>query len=106
MERMYLPILNKLPKEAEISNFAKELQDVLGVIILAGPLSVKALARLVNIPERRIRSYLAAFYSVRRVPNNCDAPNRTLPLSFREFLLDATSVFHAEYIRTLIHVLS
>ncbi|KAB8071956.1 hypothetical protein BDV29DRAFT_192912 [Aspergillus leporis] len=46
MERMYLPILNKLPKEAEISNFAKELQDVLGVIILAGPLSVKALARL------------------------------------------------------------
>ncbi|KAF7595224.1 hypothetical protein BBP40_006970 [Aspergillus hancockii] len=97
MERMYLPVLNKLLKETETSSFVEELQDVLGVIILlADPLSVKALAQLVGRPESRIRARLAAFHSVLKVPNNCDAPIRTLHLSFREFLLNTTSVFHVD----------
>ncbi|KAE8330728.1 hypothetical protein BDV39DRAFT_212675 [Aspergillus sergii] len=95
MERVYLPILNKLGGEAEMSNFAKELQDLLGVIILlAAPLSVRALARLVNSPERKVHSRLAAFHSVVSVPGDCDAPVHILHLSFREFLLNTTSIFH------------
>lgn len=95
MERIYLPILNKLCEETETSDFAKQLQDVLGfIILLAAPLSVKAIARLVDSPERRIRSRLAAFHSVVRVPSDGDAPVRILHLSFREFLLTTTSVFH------------
>ncbi|KAE8422921.1 hypothetical protein BDV36DRAFT_244323 [Aspergillus pseudocaelatus] len=95
MERIYLPILNKLREETETSDFAKQLQDVLGVIILlAAPLSVKAIARLVDSPERRIRARLAAFHSVVRVPSDGDTPVRILHSSFREFLLNTTSIFH------------
>ncbi|OGM42784.1 NACHT and WD40 domain protein [Aspergillus bombycis] len=95
MERIYLPILNKLHTEMQATNFTQEIQEVLGVIILlAAPLSVKALAGLVNTPERRIRSRLAAFHSVLRVPSSCGTPVRTLHLSFQEFLLNTTSIFH------------
>ncbi|KAF7587085.1 hypothetical protein BBP40_007724 [Aspergillus hancockii] len=98
MERMYLPVLNKLLSETELSEeFVKELKGVLGVIILlAAPLSVSALARLVDTPEQRIRARLAAFYSVLHVPNSHDAPVRILHLSFREFLLNTTSVFRVD----------
>ncbi|KAB8265740.1 hypothetical protein BDV32DRAFT_144261 [Aspergillus pseudonomiae] len=95
MERIYLPILNKLHREMETTNFAQEIQEVLGVIILlAAPLSVQALAGFINIPERRVRSRLAAFHSVLRVPSNGEAPVRTLHLSFQEFLLNTNSIFH------------
>ncbi|KAF9883980.1 hypothetical protein FE257_002421 [Aspergillus nanangensis] len=97
MERMYQSLLNELLKEAEISNFTKELQDVVGVIVLlAAPLSVRTLARLIDFPERRTRSRLAPFHSVLRVPDDCDGPVSTLHSSFREFLLSTTGAFHVD----------
>jgi hypothetical protein len=66
----------------------EKFQKTIGVIILlAAPLSLSALAELVEIPEGEISVRLDAFHSVLTIPSDANLPIRTLHLSFRDYLL-------------------
>ncbi|KAE8131510.1 hypothetical protein BDV38DRAFT_288620 [Aspergillus pseudotamarii] len=99
MERIYQPVLEQLlnPQDMEDSKeILREFRDIVGVIILlASPLKVHTLGKLLSLPEDDICHLLDKLRSVLSIPENTtDAPIRTLHLSFREFLLHTESVFH------------
>jgi hypothetical protein len=88
----YLPILDQLlvnQDDLEKRQIVEEFQEVVGAIILLGiPLSTLALAKLLNIDQRKVRLRLKALHSVLCVPDDEQSPVRILHLSFRDFLLD------------------
>lgn len=100
MERTYVPILNQLltgRTEAESNKLKQEFHDILGVVILlAEPLSVKALAKFVNQSESTVRARLESFRSVLSVPRNDHSPVQTPHLSFRDFLVNTQNDFQID----------
>ncbi|KAL4992959.1 hypothetical protein BDV10DRAFT_39023 [Aspergillus recurvatus] len=89
MDKTYRPVLYQLhaEDESEMDMLVEEFQKTIGVIILlAVPLSLSALAELVEIPEGEISIRLDAFHSVLTIPSNADLPIRTLHLSFHDHL--------------------
>lgn len=105
MERIYLPVLNH--RVSASSGLMKDFQDIVGVIILlAAPLSVKSLSRLIDMSEKKTRVRLDAFHSVINVPEDFDTPIRILHLSFREFLVNTESAFHVDESKTHRKILS
>lgn len=92
LDATYLPILNKL-----ISGLSKnqqrqsleQFQLIIGTIInLASPLSISALADLLDLQTEAVADRLDLLHSVLRIPQSEHAPIRLLHLSFRDFLLD------------------
>ncbi|KAL0945352.1 hypothetical protein HGRIS_000850 [Hohenbuehelia grisea] len=68
-----------------------EICRLLGVIvILRQPLSVNALAKLLELQPARIRQFLNSFHSVLSVPpiGDEESPIRIIHTSFRDFLMD------------------
>lgn len=52
MERIYLPVLNHRVRES--NGIMEDFQDIVGVIILlAAPLSTKALSQFIDMPEKK-----------------------------------------------------
>ena len=105
MEKIYQPVLEQLlnPHDIEDSKeILREFRDIVGVIILlASPLRIYTLGKLLSLPEVDIRHLLDKLRSVLSVPENTtDAPIRTLHLSFREFLLHTKSVFYVDEKKT------
>ncbi|EED11823.1 WD repeat-containing protein, putative [Talaromyces stipitatus ATCC 10500] len=101
--KVYLPILNQLmgDKEDDPEELLKEFRDIVGVIILlATPLSVKSLARLLNLPEQTINELLDLLHSVLNIPSDKDVPIRILHLSFQDYLLTTESLFHIDERKT------
>ncbi|OJD17129.1 hypothetical protein AJ78_02774 [Emergomyces pasteurianus Ep9510] len=101
LEHLYHPVLEQLlnPEDnAESIELGKEFRDVVGVIILlAIPLSIHALGQLLpESEEKDISHLLGNLHSVLNVPASSHAPVRILHLSFQEFLLKTTSVFHID----------
>ncbi|KAL4981366.1 hypothetical protein BDW68DRAFT_183564 [Aspergillus falconensis] len=100
MNRTYLPILNQLlthTNETDSSKLEEEFHEIIGVIILlATPLSVNALATLVDRKEESVQARVESFRSVLSVPDDPDVPIRTLHLSFRDFLLNTTSRYRID----------
>ncbi|KAJ5195670.1 wd40 protein [Penicillium cf. viridicatum] len=100
MERTYVPIINQLltgRNDIESNRLKREFHDILGVLILlAEPLSVKALAKLVNGSESTVRVRLESFRSVLSVSKNNNVPVQTLHLSFRDFLVNTKQDFRIE----------
>ncbi|KAL2816634.1 Quino protein amine dehydrogenase [Aspergillus cavernicola] len=94
MDCIYMPVLNQLltgQDEQETEQLVEEFKDVVGfIILLATPLSVNTLARLLNKEHNDIRTHLDLFHSVLDIPTGLDEPVRILHLSFRDFLLDKT----------------
>ncbi|OCL01502.1 hypothetical protein AOQ84DRAFT_434833 [Glonium stellatum] len=92
LDRTYLPILTQLlfdQDDTERETLAREFREVVGaIVILANPLSVTALANLLDIPEDEIAYRLDLLHSVLSVTENRTTPIRLLHLSFRDFLLD------------------
>ncbi|KAL2802568.1 WD40-repeat-containing domain protein [Aspergillus granulosus] len=91
MDKTYRPILNQLSDDDErgMDTLVEEFQKIIGVIItLAAPLSLTALAELIEVPEDNISIQLDSFHSVLTVPYDPDIPIRTLHLSFRDYLMD------------------
>ena len=92
MGNTYLPILRELltgQDKSESEQLIQEFKDIVGVIILlATPLSVNALAQLLDKGARDVSSRLNSFRSVINVPDDHDIPVRTFHVSFRDFLLD------------------
>lgn len=92
LDTTYRPTLDQLlvdrtgrSKEKVLRDF----KDVVGtIILLAEPLSVSTLSRLVDIPERAISGTLKPLHSVLSVPNSTQDPVRMLHLSFHDFLID------------------
>ncbi|KAM5447913.1 hypothetical protein MaudCBS49596_005710 [Microsporum audouinii] len=95
MDSTYMPVLNQIltgQDERESLQLVRIFKDIVGVIIvLATPLSVKALTRLLDIETDDVNSLLDLLHSVLSIPDNfdkSDTPVRLLHLSFRDFLLD------------------
>lgn len=87
MERIYLPILKHRVESSPI--LKNKFQKIVGaIILLADPLSVHSLSRLISMEERTIIAVLDAFHSVLNIPRDSCTPVRILHLSFREFLIN------------------
>jgi hypothetical protein len=96
----YLPILNQMlvkrtdsrlisRTEEEQAAIVKEFREIVGtIVILADPLPIEPLARLLGISERTIYDRLGMLNSVLNIPTDMDAPVKLLHLSFRDFLID------------------
>ncbi|KAK4163559.1 vegetative incompatibility protein HET-E-1 [Cladorrhinum sp. PSN259] len=94
LDATYLPVLNQLTAgrtNPQKSRLLSEVRDVIGpVILLAQPLSVSSLARLLNIPPNAIYGRLNSLHSVLSIPSKTDVPVTLFHLSFRDFLVDPT----------------
>ncbi|KAK4108023.1 hypothetical protein N656DRAFT_740533, partial [Canariomyces notabilis] len=94
LDATYLPILNQLTAgraEPQRGRLLAEFRDVVGpIVLLAQPLSVSSLARLLIITPKAIYGRLNSLHSVLRIPPEIDAPVRLFHLSFRDFLVDPT----------------
>lgn len=101
MAAMYLPVLENLIAGKSPDQREEILQDfrlVVGsIIILASPLSISALARILNFPEDEVAGRLEMLHSVLSIPSVAQAPVTLLHLSFRDFLLDQRQCGGSEF---------
>jgi hypothetical protein len=92
LDKTYLPVLEQLVvdlPDSEKNEVLELFKHLVGsIILLANPLSVYALADLLDIPVRTIEDQLDFLHSVLSVPSLPSYPVRLLHLSFRDFLLD------------------
>lgn len=91
MAQTYLPVLQQMTApsrdKTDEERLYTEFRTVVGSIVtLAEPMSMRALATLLNFPLRTIALRLKPFHSVLRIPRDTEAPVRPLHLSFSEFL--------------------
>ncbi|KAE8155521.1 hypothetical protein BDV40DRAFT_294264 [Aspergillus tamarii] len=96
MDKIYLPALNQLigENEDDSQELLEEFRHIVGVIILlATPLSIESLGRLLQTPGEDISKLLDHLNSVLNTPSNMDTPVRILHLSFRDYLLTTESPF-------------
>lgn len=93
----YLPILNHLFLNHLFSNqsergrekISQEFREVVGpIVVLRSPLSVIALANLLDVAVEDVRCRLDSLHSVLYIPSDEKQPIRLLHLSFRDFLVD------------------
>lgn len=92
MASTYLPVLKQLligQSQWGVQQLVEEFKQIIGAIImLATPLSVSALSKLLNMKANKIQKLLNRLHSVLNIPSDLDEPVRILHLSFRDFLLD------------------
>ncbi|KAL5614412.1 uncharacterized protein BROUX77_000249 [Berkeleyomyces rouxiae] len=92
LDATYLPVLNRLVKGLSFNRQKKvieQFRDIVGpIVILANPLSTKALGKLLDIPLDVIDDLLDSLHSVLRIPVSSEQPVRLFHLSFRDFLVD------------------
>ncbi|KAM7211054.1 vegetative incompatibility protein HET-E-1 [Rhypophila decipiens] len=92
LDETYLPILNHLivgRTDSQRSQLLANFRDVVGpIVLLAQPLSVLSLGRLLDISPQVIDGRLKSLHSVLDIPLVDDAPVRLFHLSFRDFLVD------------------
>ena len=88
---IYLPVLDLQLKSVPDENKAQVVQlfrYIVGtIVILANPLSVKTLAKLLDVTELAIKARLNLLHSVLEIPSSVDSPVRLLHLSFGDFLV-------------------
>ncbi|KAF5706586.1 vegetative incompatibility het-E-1 [Fusarium mundagurra] len=92
MNATYLPSLEQqlggLSKREE-KDVIDDFQQIVGTIILLEvPLTVSALSKLIDVPEKSIYHRLEVLRPVLNYPETAESPIRLLHLSFRDFLLD------------------
>ena len=96
LNQIYLPILEDLfgiPEHGSSSDpldseDASEAMQILGsVVLVAFPLSARALAGLLDMDEDNINHWLRNFHAVLHVPTDPQAPVQLLHKSFSDFLL-------------------
>jgi hypothetical protein len=91
LEATYRPVLDRLlvGSEAAKRSAVARFRAVVGsIVLLAEPLSIRSLARLLDIPEDTVFHQLQPLHSVLSVPASTNSPVRTFHLSFRDFLID------------------
>ncbi|QYT02124.1 hypothetical protein H0G86_009131 [Trichoderma simmonsii] len=92
LDMTYLPVLDSLivnlPLSAKQEVLTRFRYLVGSIITLAHPLSIRSLARLLDVSTDAVEDQLDLLHSVLGVPNDLDTPVRLLHLSFRDFLVD------------------
>ncbi|KAK4071522.1 hypothetical protein Purlil1_13413 [Purpureocillium lilacinum] len=88
----YLPVLENMVDGKTLNQREESVRAfriiVGGIVVLASPLSVPALAKILGISEEDIEDKLDMLHSVLSIPETAEAPVRLLHLSFRDFLVD------------------
>ncbi|KAK6360849.1 hypothetical protein TWF730_006965 [Orbilia blumenaviensis] len=91
-DKTYLPILDQLldnMNNTEKEYILEEFRTIVGsIVILANPLSINALASLLEASPKAVAHRLDLLHSALSVPDDQNTPVRLLHLSFRDFLLD------------------
>ncbi|KAK8905640.1 hypothetical protein QC760_005562 [Botrytis cinerea] len=92
-DRTYRPILEKhfttQTTKKQRQTLIQQFKEIVGaIVILADPLSIVSLARLLDVKKDYIERRLQFLHSVLDIPSSEDAPVRLFHLSFRDFLLD------------------
>ncbi|RYP23466.1 hypothetical protein DL767_008823 [Monosporascus sp. MG133] len=91
LDATYRPTLDRLLAGSEVNrnSVLDEFRTVVGsIVLLAEPLSIRSLSRLIRIPENNVDRRLKALHSVLSVPSSAESPVRMFHLSFRDFLVD------------------
>jgi nucleoside phosphorylase len=92
LDGTYLPVLDRLlntQSEEQKMQLVQEFHYVVGtIVILASPLSVISLSRLLGCSQELVRLRLKPLHSLLNVPSDDALPVRLFHLSFRDFLLD------------------
>jgi hypothetical protein len=92
LDSTYLPVLNQMVVGLSVDETHKALGEfryiVGSIVILESPLSICALANLLDKPQALIEHRLDMLHSVLSVPLLPTQPVRLLHLSFRDFLVD------------------
>ncbi|KAK3392046.1 hypothetical protein B0T20DRAFT_72359 [Sordaria brevicollis] len=102
LQKTYLLVLDRLLLEHSDSGLVEcnedkkrivleSFREIVGsLVLLAYPLPLESLARLLKVPKRNIRDRLNSLHSVLDVPgiHNHASPVKILHLSFRDFLID------------------
>ncbi|VUC26081.1 unnamed protein product [Clonostachys rosea] len=95
LAKTYLPVLQQQlsgVSERRKGQILVEFVQVVGtIIVLASPLSVPTLARLLDISTDRIHDRLDMLHSVLHIPSSPKDPVRMLHLSFRDYLVDTSN---------------
>ncbi|EXK79482.1 hypothetical protein FOQG_15910 [Fusarium oxysporum f. sp. raphani 54005] len=97
----YSPVL----KQQVINRPRRERHDIIEsfclivgtIITLASPLSVQALALLLDVHIDKVTTRLRMLHSVLEVPESLDSPVRLLHLSFRDYLVDSENKETVEF---------
>ncbi|KAJ7812995.1 hypothetical protein B0H14DRAFT_2855554 [Mycena olivaceomarginata] len=89
VDPLYLQILKtSVESRADSLELCDRFQKIVGaIILLQSPLSISALAHLLEHDEADIEEALAPLHSLLYVPSNHDQPVRIFHPSFRDFLL-------------------
>ncbi|KAH7153726.1 WD40-repeat-containing domain protein [Fusarium sp. MPI-SDFR-AT-0072] len=92
LDMTYSPVLNQQVIHRpgrERCDIIESFRLIVGTIItLASPLSMRALALLLDIHVNKVTTRLGVLHSVLDVPRTLDSPVRLLHLSFRDYLVN------------------
>ncbi|KAK4652665.1 NACHT and WD40-domain containing NOD-like receptor 5 [Podospora pseudocomata] len=91
LDATYRPVLDRLLVGSEVSkrSLLDEFRMVVGpIVLLAEPLPICSLARLLDIQEKVVIRRLEPLHSVLSVPVSPTSPVRMFHLSFHDFLVD------------------
>ncbi|KAM0293119.1 hypothetical protein ACHAPM_011720 [Fusarium culmorum] len=95
LDMTYSPVL----KQQLVNRSGRERCDIIEsfrlivgtIVTLASPLSMRALALLLDVHVNKVTTRLRVLHSVLEVPDSLESPVRLLHLSFRDFLVDPES---------------
>ena len=92
LERTYLPVLSQLIAGAEEGHekdkVCRDFREIVGsIVLLAHPLSMFPLAKLLNITKHKLDHQLHLLHSVLSILSNPNAPVQLFQPSFRDFLI-------------------
>jgi hypothetical protein len=102
LDDTYRPVLKQLlvKDKSDREKLIAEFQKIIGVIILlANPLSLSALAELLELQERNVSIRLRSFHSVLIIPSDPNLPIQTFHSSFHDYLLDVGTKTDTEILR-------
>ncbi|KAI1073332.1 hypothetical protein LB507_011656 [Fusarium sp. FIESC RH6] len=91
LDMTYSPVLSQQVlnrSKSERLDIIESFRLIVGAIVtLANPLSMRALALLLDVHVSKVTTRLSALHSVLDIPETLDAPVRLLHLSFRDYLV-------------------
>ncbi len=92
IDAAYLTVLNQMLEDSDDSNaddgIVKEFKEIVGpIILLAEPLSIVSIAKLLGIQRSMVENLLDLLHAVLDVPDKHESPVRLLHKSFHDFLI-------------------
>ncbi|KAH7490457.1 hypothetical protein FOMA001_g2259 [Fusarium oxysporum f. sp. matthiolae] len=101
LDMTYSPVLKQQVNNRsgrERCDIIESFRLIIGSIItLANPLSMRALALLLDVDVNKVTTRLRVLHSVLEVPESLDSPVRLLHLSFRDYLIDSENKETVEF---------